>query len=78
MFHLAPIGTVHEGPGMQGRAIAIINVPTATLCGIGAANGGALNGERIVMPHDHPQSCRDCLKLLPQRRSLVVPMMLPG
>lgn len=79
MFHLAPIGCIHEGPGLQGRAVATLTVPVATLCGIKAANADSgLNGVRIVMPHDHPQSCRDCLRLLPQRRSFVVPMMLPG
>lgn len=77
MIHLAPIGFVYEGPGLTGRAVTILNAPTATLCGSRAAEAGkTLEGLRVAMPHDDPRSCRECLKLLPSRRSQVVPMLL--
>lgn len=77
-IHLAAVGHLYEGPGLTGRVLAILNVPSATLCGVRAANSVVLHGTQVVMPHDHPTACRACLKLLPSRRSLVVPMMLPG
>lgn len=77
MIHLASIGTVYEGPGLTGKAVAILNAPTSTLCGIRAANKDhGLDGVRVVMPHDDPKSCRSCLKLLPSRTSEVVPMLM--
>lgn len=81
MIHLAAIGYVYEGPGLAGRVITTLNSPVATLCGARTAKKGEnlhhLGGIQVIMPHDDPRSCRDCLKLLPTRRSEVVPLMLP-
>lgn len=78
MIHLAPIGRVYEGPGLTGFTVSILDAPVATLCGSRTAEKGKnLGGVRVVMPHDDPRSCRACLKLLPYRRSQVVPVLLP-
>lgn len=83
MIHLAPIGFIYEGPGLTGRVVTTLNAPVATLCGARTAEKGKSLYERpggatrVIMPHDDPRSCRECLKLLPSRRSEVAPLLLP-
>lgn len=81
MIHLAPIGYVYEGPGLEGRVVTTLNAPVATLCGSRTAKKGESlhneGGVRVMMPHDDPRSCKACLRLLPSRTSNVVPLMLP-
>lgn len=80
MIHLAPIGDLFEGPGLTGRSLATLSAPVSTLCGarpIPRRLDGVLDGVQVMMPHDHPHSCRECLRLLPSRRSRVIPLLLP-
>ena len=77
IIHLAPVGPVYEGPGLEGRAVVILKAPVASLCGSKVSDGnGNVQGTQVIAPHDDSRTCKACLKLLPSRTSHVIPLLL--
>jgi len=56
MIHLAFVGQWRDAAGKH----HIVTTPVSTLCGVGIAQRNA----NVLLPHDHPNGCRLCLRAL--------------
>lgn len=76
-IHLAPVGSeLFEAVDEKGRpcirARNTIQHPKLALCGEPVSDG-----KDVVLPHDHPLGCPECLKLLPtNKHERVQPLLL--
>jgi hypothetical protein len=79
MVHLAPLGYVYSetlSPLGQKVITGPYRHPKTTICGIHVTQE-IVREKAVLMPHDHPQSCRECLRgLSSQPTDQVQPVLL--
>ncbi len=71
MVHLAPMGYVYDGtlnrqrqPQAQGGFVR----PDVTFCGISVAQA-VKEPVKVMLPHDHDDACKTCLKALARKQT---------